>query len=109
MKTVKLCFDFLNGPIWKDVYSAKKDTLITGIEIIDNDDELQRINAAIQEKYSSFYIFNGENTSCHFDEEAFKAYSQELLSMMELLNKRLREINDGTYIVEDHITPSIQK
>lgn len=36
MKTIKLELDFLIGPIVKDVFSVSQNKLITGVDSIDN-------------------------------------------------------------------------
>lgn len=41
MKKVKIMLDFLAGPIWKDVYDIQKQVLITSVDIIDNNAEIQ--------------------------------------------------------------------
>lgn len=108
MKTVKLCLDFLNGPIWKDIYDVKNDTLITGIKLIDDDDEIQKVNSIIQEKYSSFYIFSNENSGCAFDEEAFEASKSTLVDLFKQLKSRLEELNDGSFEIEDNISSGLE-
>lgn len=30
--------DFVSGPLWKDIYDAKKKELVTGIDVVDNDE-----------------------------------------------------------------------
>lgn len=107
MKTVKLNLDFLNGPIWKNVYDVKTGSLITGVKVIDTDAELQQLNELIQEKYSSFYTFDEEGSGCSFDEEALKKSKDSLLALMAKLMARLDEINDGSFEVEDYISPSL--
>ena len=57
MKIIKLELDFLNGPIVKDVFSTSKNKLVTGIDIIDNDFELNDLNEKASALYSSFYEF----------------------------------------------------
>ena len=44
-KEVKIQFDYLNGPIWKDKVNANTGKLITGIPCIDNDQEIALYNA----------------------------------------------------------------
>ena len=66
MKTLKLELDFLIGPIVKDVFSASKNKLITGVEVIDNDLELNELNEKASALYSSFYEFD-EDEACDFN------------------------------------------
>jgi hypothetical protein len=53
MKIIKLEFDFLIGPIVKDVFSASSKKLITGVDVIDNDLELNELNEQACELFSS--------------------------------------------------------
>ncbi len=101
MKTIKLCLDFLNGPIWKDVYDVKNDVLITGISIIDTDPILQELDKSVQEIYSSFYSFDKSGEGCRFDEDAFNVSKESMLALIEKIKTRLDEINDGSFVVED--------
>ena len=104
MKTIKLYLDFLNGPIWKDVYDVKNDVLITGIKIIDTDPVLQELDKSVQETYSSFYSFNKSGEGSIFDEEAFKASKESLFASIDKIKTRLDEINDGSFVVVDYIS-----
>ena len=104
MKIIKLCLDFLNGPIWKDVYDVKSDTLITGVHVIDTDSVLQELDKTAQEMYSSFYSFGKKGEECRFNEDSFHDSKETLSSLIERIKKRLNEINDGTFVVEDYIS-----
>lgn len=104
MKTIKLCLDFLNGPIWKDVYDVKNGVLITGISIIDTDPMLQKLDKYVQETYSSFYTFDKSGEGCRFDEDAYAASKEGLLASIKKIKTRLDEINDGSFVVEDYLS-----
>ena len=47
MKIIKLELDFLIGPIIKDVFSISKNKLVTGVDVIDNDSEINNLNDTI--------------------------------------------------------------
>ena len=55
MKKLRIMLDFITGPIWKDIYDTKKKELVTGINVVDNDECVQKINDEIQDLYSSYY------------------------------------------------------
>lgn len=42
-------------PIWTKYYDEIKNKLMTGIETVDNDEELWTLNDGIQDLYSSFF------------------------------------------------------
>ena len=50
MRTVKLLLDYLQGPIWtSDVQTGKP---CTGIAVVDNDEDLRKVNFEISHLYS---------------------------------------------------------
>ena len=67
MKTIRIMLDYLQGPIWtSDPETGKPET---GIDVIDSDQELQRLNHEIQDLYGSYYEFDSHGQACWFDEE----------------------------------------
>ena len=96
---VKIQLDFNQGPIWiSDVETGQP---MTGIDIIDNDEELRKINFEISTLYSSYYEFDSHNQACWFNEEQEKKDKEKMLSLLKQLVDRLNELNDGSFIVED--------
>ena len=104
MKTIKLQFDYLQGPIWGEYYSVTLHKSVTGIQLVDEDCLLQDIHNQMQDMYSSYYAFNVHGQACFFDKERQKAEKGKMLELLEALKKRLNELNDGTYQVEDCIS-----
>ena len=51
MKKIILEFDFLSGPIYKDVYDIKNNEIITGIDELDNNEKIKSINQEMQDIY----------------------------------------------------------
>lgn len=106
MATVKLMLDYLQGPIWtSDVETGKPNT---GIAIVDNDEDLRKINFEISNLYSSYYEFDSHDQACWFNKAQEKADKQKMLDLLDRLNARLAEINDGSFEVEDLETPRVQ-
>lgn len=106
MRTVKLLLDYLQGPIWtSDVQTGKA---CTGIAVVDNDEDLRKVNLEISNLYSSYYEFDSHGQACWFNKEQEKADKQKMLDLLSRLNARLAEINDGSFEVEDLETPRIQ-
>lgn len=106
MKTVKIMLDYLNGPIWMSDFKTGKPE--TGIAIVDNDEDLRKINAEISEMFDSYYEFDTHDVACWFNEEQEKADKQKMLDLLAKLNARLNEINDGSFVVEDFETPRVE-
>lgn len=53
MKRLKIILDYGEAPIWTKYYDEAKNKLMTGIETVDNDEKLWRLNDEIQDFYSS--------------------------------------------------------
>ena len=104
---VKIQLDFLQGPIWiSDVETGQP---MTGIDIIDNDEKLRKINYEISNLYSSYYEFDSHDQACWFNEEQEKKDKEKMISLLKQLIDRLNEINDGSFIVEDYETERLEK
>ncbi len=107
MKTIKLEFDFLVGPIIKDVFSTSKNKLVTGIEVIDNDSELDELNEKACSLYSSCYEFDNDN-ACTFSLELARQHKNELLAIMSKIIERLNSIKDGSFEILDLTKDQLQ-
>ena len=104
---VKIQLDFLQGPIWiSDVETGQP---MTGIDIIDNDEKLRKINYEISTLYSSYYEFDSHDQTCWFNEEQEKKDKEKMISLLKQLIDRLNELNDGSFIVEDYETERLEK
>ena len=104
---VKIQLDFLQGPIW--ISDVKTGQPMTGIDIIDNDEKLRKINYEISTLYSSYYEFDSHEQACWFNEEQEKKDKPKMLSLLKKLCDRLNELNDGSFIVEDYETERLEK
>ena len=105
-QTIKIQLDYLQGPIWiSDVETGQP---LTGISIIDNDKKLQEINFEISNLYSGYYEFDSHDQPCWFNKEKEKEDKFKMLSLLNKLNERLNEINDGTFVVEDLETERVK-
>lgn len=99
MFTVRLMLDYMQGPIWiSDVETGEP---LTGINVVDNDEILKKLNLACCELYNSCYEFNTRGCSCWFDEQKLKHNKNELISLLSQIKSRLNECNDGSFVVED--------
>lgn len=100
---IELKLDFGQGPIWISYF--EDGTPCTGVDIIDNDVELRKINYQISHMYTSYYEFGEGGYPVAFNEEKRQEERPKMLELMNELNKRLNEINDGSFEVVDYITP----
>lgn len=76
--------DFISGPIWKDIYDTKKKELVTGINVVDNDEFV------------------------YFDKDQEKKDKHKMLYLLGKLMKRLDEVNDGSFEVDDRETERVK-
>lgn len=100
--------DFGEDPIWTEYFDKEEGRLLTGIEKVDNDKELWDINETIQELFTSYYQFDYNDQACFFDEEQEKKDKYKMLALLEKLKKRLYEINDGSFEIDDKETERIK-
>ena len=82
---------------------------MTGIDIIDNDEKLRKINYEISTLYSSYYEFDSHDQACWFNEEQEKKDKEKMISLLKQLIDRLNELNDGSFLVEDYETERLEK
>lgn len=108
MKELRIMLDFISGPIWKDIYDTKKKELVTGIDVVDNDECVQKINDEIQDLYSSYYKINYNDEPVYFDKEQEKKDKYKMLDLPRKLIKRLNEVNDGSFEIDDKETERVK-
>lgn len=106
MVTIKILNEFLHGPVW----TCEEDT---GIEtdplpLVHNDPVVANLNEEIGKLYDSYYEFDSHETACWFNKEQEKADKPRMLELLEKLNKRLVEISDGSFVIDDEETPRIK-
>jgi hypothetical protein len=104
MKEIKICFDYLQGPVWKDKVNVTSGEMTTGIKCVDNDITVQTLNDKAEELYSSLYSFDEYGQACHFNEQAYENLKPQLLGIVKTIIYRLQEINDGTFTIKDEAT-----
>ena len=101
-KTVRIMFDYLQGPIWlTDIDTGKP---YTGIEVIDNDPIIRELCYESSQMFSSYYKFDYDDKPCVFDYEEEKRDKEIMLKLLNALIARLNEINDGSFEIRDYVT-----
>jgi len=99
---IKLMFDYLQGAIWtSDIETGEP---LTGIDIVDKDDIVIKINYEMADMYSSYYEFDSHDEICWFNKEKQIEDKPKMLELLSKLKARLNEINDGSFEIEDLIT-----
>lgn len=107
-KTLIIMLDFTEGPLWKDKIDPVTYESSTGIDVVDNDEFVQKINEKIYDLYSSYYKINYKDQPVYFDKEQEKKDKNEMLDLLNQLNKRLDELNDGSFVVDDRETERVK-
>ena len=103
---IKIRLDYLQGPIWiSDVETGQP---ITGVDVVDNDEIIRQLNYEIACLYNSYYEFDSHDLPCWFNEEQEKNDKQKMLFLLNQLNERLKQINDGSFVVEDYETDRVR-
>lgn len=108
METIRIKLDFATGPLWPEYYNEEKDIESTGVDIVDNDKELKEISHEISSMFNSYYIID-EREGVSFNYKQERKDKDKMLSLLAHLNKRLEEINDGSFVVVDEETPRVRK
>lgn len=108
MEKIRIKLDFTTGPIWPEYYDEETDTESTGVDVVDKDDELNKISKKISNMFNSYYIID-EKEGVSFNYEQEKKDKKLMLDLLNQLNKRLGEINDGSFTVVDKETPRVMK
>lgn len=78
------------------------------LKIVSENEELSVLNEKIQNLYSSYYKLNYEDQPVFFDKEQEKKDKYKMLDLLNKLNARLEEINDGSFEVDDRETERVR-
>ena len=97
MYTIRLANEFLHGPIW--VYDEQG--FIRGnFPLVTDAAELNRLNSEAAELHDSFY-----SDDCRdYDEAGYKAAYPKMKEIINKIIKRLNEINDGSFTIDDKVS-----
>ena len=105
MYKIKIKNEFMHGAIWV----CDEDGISINYELIDNDEELQELNKKTEELFDSYYEFDSHEQPVRFNAELEKTTSREMLDFIIKIKKRLSDINDGSFIVEDTESERLSK
>ena len=108
MKKLEIILDLGDGPVVSKYYDEKSDRLLTGIDVVDNDKYIQKLNNEIQNLYSSYYKINYNNKPVYFDKDQEKKEKYKMLDLLGKLVKRLDEVNEGSFEIDDRETERVK-
>lgn len=86
--------DFISGPLRKDIFDTKNKELVTGIDLVDNDEYFQKIN------YNNQPLF--------FDKYQEKKDKYKMLDLLGKLMKRLDKLNHSSFEIDDWETERVK-
>ena len=89
----------LDGPIIP--CDLEDRTPMTGIDVVDNDSVIKRLNHEIGERYSRYYEFDSHDQACWFNAELMFEEREIMRGQLKQLMDRLDELNDGSFVAED--------
>lgn len=69
MNVIKLELDYLIGLIIKDVFSISQKRVVTGIDVIDNDEIVRKLNLTISNMFSTCYEFDKDDILYFLDKK----------------------------------------
>ncbi len=97
MFIVKIMNEFIHSPLW--IYD--EDGIADEPSFIADDEVLQSICNKVEDMFASYYEFDSHGVPCWFNYEKEKAEKDILLDLISQIKKRLEEINDGSFVIED--------
>ena len=107
MQKIKLMFEFGYGPIWdSEPFTGK---LMSGIEVVDIDPDLELWNRQCMDFYDECYEFDSHDKGCYFNEKTLAENKKKLLRILEQIKSRLEELNNNNFIIEDQATDELNK
>lgn len=97
MYTIRLANEFIHGPIW--VYD-ENGWIRGNFPLVTDDAELKMLNREAAELHDSFY-----SDDCReYDEAGYKAAYPRMKQIIRKIIKRLDEINDGSFTIDDKVS-----
>ena len=101
---IKLMTEFLHGPIW--IYD--EEGFIDSLTLVEEDFIIKELDKEMADMYSSYYEFDSHDEACWFNKEKQIEDKPKMLELLSKLKARLNEINDGSFEIEDLITPEYE-
>lgn len=97
MFTIKIMNDFFHSPIW--IYEDGE--IIDEPSIIADDKVLQSLCDRVENMFSEYYEFDTHDEPCWFNHDKEKSDRDIMLGFISSIKERLKEINDGSFTIED--------
>lgn len=106
--TILIGLELVFGPILKDV-QLNDGSFSSGSKIVDDDAILNKLDKETNELWCSLFSKDeNSHSGFHFDNKKEKEIAPQLLELIARINKRLSEINDGSFVVNDMVTDHLK-
>ncbi len=109
MKKVKLMFDFGEGPIWNEYFDEESMKASTGIEEIDNNEDIQKLNQELQDIYSSYYEQDSHDMPMWFNKEKQIKDKEMVLNKLSILKEMIYDVTNHQIEIEDEVSKEYEK
>ena len=107
MYTVKIMFDYTKDIVW--LRDINDEWTVDCLSLVEEDEIIKDLEKKIYDLYAEFISFDTDINDIVYNYEGMRKDKQKMLALLKKLNDRLNEINDGSFIVEDLLTPYWEK
>ena len=107
MFKIEIGWDYYSDII--NILDENDELIDTTFPLVEKDKNISKISAEINKFYWNYIEFNSHGEQVWWNEEGMRKNKQKMLALLKKLNDRLNEINDGSFIVEDLLTPYWEK
>ena len=109
MKKIKIIFDFGEGPIWNEYVDEESMKASTGIEEIDNNEDIQKLNQELQDIYSSYYEQDSHDMPMWFNKEKQIKDKEMVLNKLSILKEMIYDVTNHQIEIEDEVSKEYEK
>ncbi|MGB4985367.1 MAG: hypothetical protein WBO70_06300 [Erysipelotrichaceae bacterium] len=92
MKELKIKLDLFNGPIWKEYYNLESDAAYTSIKVVDEDEQIRKLDCEAQQIFMSFYNLGTDNSADIFDKDKAKMNKGKLIELIFKIKLHLSKL-----------------
>jgi hypothetical protein len=101
MEKIEIDLDYLRYPIF--LCDVETGELFTGIESIDKNKNIKKLNKKIGSMYNNYYKYDSITQRIYFDSDKYLKEKNNILKLINELINELNKVNNGQYIVINRI------
>ena len=107
MYKLKIMFDYSREILW--LKTENDGWTDDDLPFVEDDETVKSLVDKIYDLYWNYIEYDSHGEQVWWNEEGMRKNKQKMLALLKKLNDRLNEINDGSFIVEDLLTPYWEK